>query len=159
MTASPGEIVTAVRRAVVHLSTQGAAFAREHGMNLTDIRALIALNDLRRAGEAATPGTLGRELGLASASTTQVIDRLERRGLVRRGADPGDRRRVLIEVTKAAAASGVASFGPLLEEIRALACALGPGERDVVLAFLDGLSTLPMIDQSPGVISPEAGHA
>lgn len=148
MDVSSGQIVTAVRRAVVQLSTQGATFAREHGMNLTDIRALIALNDLRRAAEPATAGALGREVGLASASTTQVIDRLEGRGLVRRTADPGDRRRVLLEVTGAAAASGIASFGPLLESVRDVAEARTPVERAVILAFLDDLAALALLRHS-----------
>ena len=109
------------RRAVVVVASQGAVFARQHGMSLSDIRALIALNDLRRAGTAATPGALGRELGMASASITQVIDRLERLGLVARAPDPGDRRRVLLEVTAAASPPGIANLGALLEAVRSLA--------------------------------------
>lgn len=140
MDASPAQIVTAVRRSVVHLATQGAVFARDHGVNLTDIRALIALNDLRRAERPATPGALAGELGLASASTTQVLDRLERRGLARRTPDPTDRRRVLVEVTSEATASGVATFGPLLDAVRALAEEHPPAEREVILRFLDRLA-------------------
>lgn len=142
MVSSSGQIVTAVRRAVVVLANQGAVFARQHGMTLSDIRALIALNDLRRAGTAATPGALGRELGMASASTTQVIDRLERGGLVARSPDPSDRRRVLLEVTAAASASGIANFGALLEDVRKLADRRTPHEQAVILAFLADLADL-----------------
>lgn len=142
MVSSSGQILTAVRRAVVALGGAGAAFARDHGMTLTDVRALIALNDLRRAGAAATPGALSRELGLASASTTQVIDRLAARGLVERAADPADRRRVLVAVTPAANASGIATFGALLEGIRELADRRSPEEQAVILAFLIELAAL-----------------
>ena len=38
---------------------------------------------------------------LSSAGVTSRIDRLERRGLVRRLADPNDRRGVMIELTEA----------------------------------------------------------
>ncbi len=124
------------------VASQGAVFARQHGMSLSDIRALIALNDLRRAGTAATPGALGRELGMASASITQVIDRLERLGLVARAPDPGDRRRVLLEVTAAASASGIANFGALLEAVRELADLRTSQEQAIILAFLEDLANL-----------------
>ena len=42
-------------------------------------------------------GEIARESGLASASVTNLIDRLEQKEFVRRLADPTDRRRVLVE--------------------------------------------------------------
>ena len=48
-----------------------------------------------------TPTRLGRGLLLSSAGVTSRIDRLERRGLVRRLPDPDDRRGVLVELTDA----------------------------------------------------------
>lgn len=141
-TASPDDVVLAVRRAVVHLSNQGSRFARRHGLNLTDIRALIVLLDLRRAGAPATPGALAAGIGLASASTTQVVDRLEGRGLVRRRPDPGDRRRVLLDVTDSAVSSGIEAFGPLLAAVRGLAEDRTAPEREVILRFLTDLAEL-----------------
>ncbi|WP_284305480.1 MarR family winged helix-turn-helix transcriptional regulator [Mobilicoccus caccae] len=139
---TPDQIVTAVRRAVIHLSTQGSRFARAHGVNLTDIRALVVLLDLQRAGEATTPGALGSGLGLASASTTQVIDRLEQRGLVLRERDTYDRRRVSLQVTGQAIESGVASFEPLLQSVRDLATRRSAADQRVILSFLDDLAAL-----------------
>lgn len=46
-------------------------------------------------------GTLGRQLGLSPAAATDLVDRLEARGLVRRTADRDDRRRVRVEATSA----------------------------------------------------------
>lgn len=43
-----------------------------------------------------TSGQLARRLGLSTGATTRLIDRLEAAGHVRRVADPGDRRRVLV---------------------------------------------------------------
>lgn len=45
-----------------------------------------------------TAGELVRHSGLAPASVTGVVDRLERRGLVRRDRDERDRRRVVVTV-------------------------------------------------------------
>ena len=42
---------------------------------------------------------LGAELGMDSAGTTRVVQRLEQAGFVRRRPDPDDRRATLVEVT------------------------------------------------------------
>jgi DNA-binding MarR family transcriptional regulator len=42
-------------------------------------------------------GEIARRSGLAAASVTNLIDRLERKGFVQRVADPADRRRVMVE--------------------------------------------------------------
>jgi DNA-binding MarR family transcriptional regulator len=42
-------------------------------------------------------GDIARQTGLATASVTNLIDRLERKGFARRVADARDRRRVLVE--------------------------------------------------------------
>ena len=46
-------------------------------------------------------GRLADEMGLSSGAMTNRIDRLEQQGLVRRVADPTDRRGVLVEPTEA----------------------------------------------------------
>jgi DNA-binding MarR family transcriptional regulator len=46
-----------------------------------------------------SPTRLGRGLMLSSAGITSRLDRLERRGLVRRLPDPDDRRGVIVELT------------------------------------------------------------
>jgi DNA-binding MarR family transcriptional regulator len=63
-------------------------------LTLTQLRALRRLRHSPK-----TTGELGRELGLAPASMTRVIDRLEERGLVERKRDEEDRRRVLLVIT------------------------------------------------------------
>jgi hypothetical protein len=52
-----------------------------------------------------------------SASTTALIDRLERLELVRRERDTRDRRRVLLTVTDGAVTLGWSFFGPLISEM------------------------------------------
>ena len=82
------------------------------------------LSALRIAGPAhrLSPTRLARGLMLSSAGVTSRIDRLERRGLVRRLPDPNDRRGVIIELTDeglavvdAAVAANSASDRQLLE--------------------------------------------
>jgi DNA-binding MarR family transcriptional regulator len=59
------------------------------------------LATLRRAGPAyrLTPGELSRSTMVTTGGMTKRLDRLEARGLIRREADPGDRRGKLIALT------------------------------------------------------------
>src|ERR1700675_2418712 len=76
---------------------QESVFGR-FGLNRGEAGALSAL---RIAGppHRLSPTRLARGLMLSSAGVTGRIDRLERRGLVRRLPDPDDRRGVIIELT------------------------------------------------------------
>lgn len=51
------------------------------------------------AGEPITPGVIAERAIIAAASTTSVLDTLEKRGLVVRRSHPTDRRKLLIELT------------------------------------------------------------
>jgi DNA-binding MarR family transcriptional regulator len=61
--------------------------------------ALRALRTLRRHGTMRL-SELSDHLHIAPRSATEVVDALEARDLVRRRADPGDRRATLVEVTE-----------------------------------------------------------
>ncbi|WP_425245193.1 MarR family winged helix-turn-helix transcriptional regulator [Streptomyces sp. NEAU-NA10] len=133
------EIVHLLRAVTVELSLYSARFANRNGMHPTDVRALIALMDARRADEEMTAGRLGGTLGLNSAGTTAVIDRLERAGHVRRVRGRTDRRQVVVEVDERAVELGQAFFGPLIG--RAVELLRGHDERELaaIRGFLDGV--------------------
>lgn len=52
------------------------------------------------AGGGVTPNKLADRLGLTKPAITYTVDRLEHRGLVRRQRNTGDRRRLMITLTK-----------------------------------------------------------
>ncbi|MGW2747651.1 MarR family transcriptional regulator [Streptomyces sp. NPDC001450] len=133
------EIVHLLRAVAVELGLHSGRFANQNGMHPTDVRALIALMDARRAGEETTAGRLGAELGLNSAGTTALVDRLERAGQVRRVRAERDRRRVVVEVEERAVELGQAFFGPLIE--RSLELLRGYDERQLaaIRGFLGGV--------------------
>ena len=81
-----------------HLERRQQAVFERFGLNRGEVGALSAL---RIAGppHQLSPTQLGRGLMLSSAGVTSRIDRLERRGFVRRLDDPHDRRGVIIELT------------------------------------------------------------
>ncbi|MFF7636069.1 MarR family transcriptional regulator [Kitasatospora sp. NPDC008050] len=133
----PGlKVVHQLRAVTLELHLLGAEFAQRNGLHPTDLRALICLLDAARAQTPATPGWLGRQLGLNSAGTTAVIDRLERLGRLRRTRDDRDRRRVLLEVDERAVALGWSFFGPLIADVVAAARALSDSELAAVQRFL-----------------------
>lgn len=69
--------------------------AEQMGLSGTDHKCLeLAM----RAKEPLTAGQIAQLSGLSTGAVTGVIDRLERRGFVRRVRDPHDRRKVLVEV-------------------------------------------------------------
>ena len=83
------------------------------GVNRTDGRCL----DLLEQRGQMSAGELARESGLTTGAITAVIDRLERAGYAKRVADPGDRRRVLIEPTAKAREMSRELFEPLIEMV------------------------------------------
>ena len=91
------------------------AVGRAIGLNPTDLRCLDWLVDGPKAAGEISGGT-----GLSSAATTSLIDRLERRGFVRRIRDPQDRRRVLVEMTEDGRSQVGVYYGPIFEEGSAL---------------------------------------
>ncbi|MCK7625792.1 MarR family transcriptional regulator [Streptomyces sp. RS10V-4] len=133
------DLVHLLREVTLRLDLAGAEFAARNGLHPTDLRALIALLDAARAGEELTAGRLGGRLGLNSAGTTALVDRLERLGHLRRVRDTRDRRRVLLAVDERAVALGQAFFGPLIARTLTLLDTFGPGERDAVRRFLTGV--------------------
>jgi DNA-binding MarR family transcriptional regulator len=60
-----------------------------------------------------TAGELASRTGLAPASVTGLIDRLVRKGFVRRSTHEADRRRVNVEINR----EHVASFGELFKDL------------------------------------------
>ena len=130
------QLVHLLRGITVELDLLGAEFAARNNLHPTDLRALIHLLDFDRTGTDATPGRLGAQLGLNSSAVTAVIDRLERQGLVGRGHDPRDRRRVLLTVTERATDLGWSFFGPLIGRLVAAQEEFDERELDAVRRFL-----------------------
>ena len=122
---SPLQVTGRLSRIGAHLANRQEAVFDQFGLNRGEVG---ALSTLRLAGPAhrLSPGRMGKGLMLSSAGITSRIDRLERRGLVRRLPDPDDRRGVIVELTDqgvevvAAAVAAVArSDAELLQQLDA----------------------------------------
>jgi DNA-binding MarR family transcriptional regulator len=144
------EIALLLRRITVELDAVGQAFAEVHGLGRTDVRAMVAIMDAARRGEALTAGALGRAVDLSSASVTALVDRLERAGHVRRVRDPQDRRRVALEMSESAMAAGGRFFGGLQRDLVAAMEGYSDDELAVVRRFLTQMTDVIVRHRSPG---------
>ena len=107
--------VAAVIRATADLAAAHGAYgqrvAERLGLAATDIGVLRLL-----AAEGTLPvGRIGELTGLTTGAATRMVDRLEQAGVVRRVADPADRRRVLVEPAGDRAVAVQRAFDPVDE--------------------------------------------
>jgi DNA-binding MarR family transcriptional regulator len=70
------------------------AAAARMGLNATEAKVL----DLLQRDGPTSPGDLARRTGLAPASVTGLLHRLEAKGFARRRPDPSDGRRLVVEI-------------------------------------------------------------
>ena len=136
------DVALMLRRFNLQLDAVAARFATAHALGRTDVRALVAIMDAARRGEALTAGGLGQAVDLSSASVTALVDRLERAGHVRRVRDADDRRRVVLEMTESAMAAGAELFGGLNRDLLAATAGYSDEELAVVRRFLEEMDTV-----------------
>ncbi|MFJ6010798.1 MarR family winged helix-turn-helix transcriptional regulator [Streptomyces sp. NPDC092952] len=126
----PEDAGAVYRRYLSAVLLHGHAGAKAVGLGATD---LYALNILALDG-AMTPGELGRRTGLTTGPTTRLIDRLEQAGYVHRGADPHDRRKVVVEPTTRPGNLDEA-MTPARERIGAIIEGYSPEQRAVLFDY------------------------
>jgi len=131
-----GEIAADLRRYSVDAQHIGHAFANLHGLNATDLSALIAVMDAERVGVPITPGRLGEHLNLSSGSVTALLDRLERAGHIRRDRDVTDRRKVLLRYADQGAELAMEFFRPLGRRTERVMAGFDDDELAVVQRFM-----------------------
>lgn len=105
-------------------------------LNETDMRALHYLIVCAHQDLIATPGGISHHLRISSASTTKLLDRLERGGHIVRAPHPTDRRALAISITPETHQAAMETVGRQQSKRFYAAARLTPAERDVVIGFL-----------------------
>ena len=109
------------------------AVAARQGLSATEEKAL----DLLERSGPLTAGELARRAGLAPASVTGLVDRLERKGFARRVPNPGDGRSVLVEVDSERVYATVAPlFADWVGSLYELYAGYTDEQLEVILHFL-----------------------
>ncbi len=89
-----------------------------------------------------TAGQLSTATGLRPAATTALVDRLAKRGLVRRRRSETDRRAVLVEMTEQGHALTWQAYGPLVAAGRPMLDELSPDQLTFMTDFLHRITAL-----------------
>ncbi len=116
--------------------------ASRHNMKLgdNDMKAMRFIIVSVNQGKRVTPGMIAEHLGISTASTTKLLDRLETAGHVTRAPHPTDRRAMVITVNPAAHAEVEEKVGRLHAKRFEVATRLTTKEKKIVIRFLDELS-------------------
>jgi len=109
------------------------------GMNGNDLLALRYVILSQQDGRTIGPKELAAYLGISSASTTVLIDRLERAGKMRRENSPFDRRALILVPTATTDEEIHDALGEVPERLVEVANTLTADEAETVIRFLDDM--------------------
>ena len=132
-TPEQAEFEQLMRRQAVQALALGQAAGEVVGLNATQINCLnlIALEGPMTAGQIAAG------IGLTTASTTAVLDKLEAEGYVQRERDPNDRRRVTVSINMERAMAEISPlFLPLTQSRTRLLGNHTPEQVNLILDFI-----------------------
>ncbi|MFD0560137.1 MarR family protein [Stackebrandtia endophytica] len=130
--------------AAISLAQLGDHFDAIRGLQGVEGEALLlVINTARRSdGALMTPGELGRQLRLPSASVTALIDRLEQAGHLHRVRDTVDRRRVLLKPSRRAERTHNDYWHPLNDRVVDSMASLTDDELATIDRFLRQVSAV-----------------
>lgn len=109
-------------------------------LNESDMRAIRMLIQAQKQGLVITPKDIAHEVGISSASTTKLIDRLVDGGHLTRAPHPEDQRTICINVTRQTAQAARETIGRQHARRFDVAAAMSGDEREVVVRFLTALA-------------------
>lgn len=135
---SPLEVVGRLLLSASHLERAIVDALRPLGLSYGDFD---VVNTLRRrnAPNGLNPGELARSLLITTGAMTTRLDRLERTGLIKRKADPADRRGVLVQLTRKGEGLAERALAAVLAVDEEFLEPLGRRERELVAAALKRL--------------------
>ncbi|GAA1770180.1 MarR family winged helix-turn-helix transcriptional regulator [Agromyces humatus] len=137
-----GRIVELLQLVIASSVMTNERIARSMGVNVVDLQ---ALGFIARSGEPITAGEISQQTELPTSTTTRVLDRLEKQGLIERSTDPSDRRRVVVRVSPAVVAGGAGTGGAddpyagILDGMRRVHEGFTVDELEVVARYLDAV--------------------
>lgn len=135
-----GELMAALGRLRDAEQRLMAASLEYMKLNRTDMRALHFLIACQHRGLLASPGDIAQHLEISSASTTKLLDRLERGHHITRTPHPTDRRALTIAVTPATHEAAMNTVGRQQARRFHAAARLSTQERDAIIRFLDDMT-------------------
>lgn len=153
------DLLEAVRRFRRSDQEMRRRMAAQMGMNVADMRALQLVIAAERSGATVTPTDVSVELGVSTAATTKLLDRLTASGHLVREPHPTDRRALALRATAHAHAEVRDRLGPMHAAMADAARAVPMGERAVVIGFLEAMADCldDAVDVAP--LTPDTGSS
>lgn len=109
-------------------------------LNDTDMRALHYLIVCANREAIATPSGIAQHLGISTAATTKLLDRLEKSSHIARAPHPTDRRALAITISKETRLAAMETVGKQQSKRFYAAARLSSQEREVVIRFLTDMT-------------------
>ncbi|MBU0550347.1 MarR family transcriptional regulator [Myxococcota bacterium] len=103
------EVLMTIRQIVRRISEHSKSLSRVAGLTVPQLLCLKAIGELERHEAEITVARVSKAVQLSAATTSRILDRLVRAGLVERQRGEVDRRRVSLSLT----ATGRVRFGAL----------------------------------------------
>lgn len=133
-------VLEAYRRFRTADTAMVARIRRETGLTDNELAILRFLVQEAAGAHDVMPREISRHLGISSASTTALIDRLERAGMVERVSHPTDRRSILIAATRQAEEVLADTLEAFERRLLDLTNGLSEEERRDVVTYLTALA-------------------
>lgn len=90
------QVLVVLRRIIRAIDIHSRDLVRNYGLTGPQLILLKELTEFRKR----TVGDLAKTVSLSNATVTDILDRLEKRGLIQRSRSDTDRRRVLVSITE-----------------------------------------------------------
>lgn len=136
-------ILRAIRRIIRSVDIYSHKLAIESGVTVPQLSCLLRVVE----GGALTLKSLADEVDLSASTLVGIIDRLERKGLVRRERSAVDRRQVLISATEEGVILASGSPSPLQDQLASALDTLPELERAAITLSLERIVDLMQIRQ------------
>lgn len=150
------ESLASLRDAEHKLSLASRRYMR---LNETDMRALHYLIVCANRELVATPGGIAHHLGVSTAATTKLLDRLAKGGHITRAPHPTDRRALRISITPETRLAAMETVGRQQAKRFYSAARLSAAERDVVIRFLTDMTEQITLRDEPWLQKTERAPA
>ena len=128
----PAELAAALNAHSEAVVLFHAAVAQSMGLDPTAYKTLFVLSRLGPL----SAGEIAKETGLATASVTDLIDRLVAKNYVSRGPHPTDRRRIVVALNEESVTGARSGFGRPNPSLAALCARYDAEQLELITDFL-----------------------
>ena len=142
-------VLISLRRIIQAIDLHSRQLVRQHGITTPQLIILKQIHD----NQPITVSKVAKQISLKQATVTDILNRLEKKGLVQREKDTGDRRQVLVKETDAGKRLLDAAPSPLQETFLHKFENLEEWQKHMILSSLQLLGTL-MTDDAVVTAAP-----